>query len=412
MLCISLIVLFAEVLAKRGKRENSGSKGTVDRFEEVASLVQTKGIIHTLTDRNFTRFVVDKPRKYHAALFLTAMDERYACQPCGAALQSFKAMAKQYAAQYDFTYTAPENRIAFFIIDVDSAKNTFNDLGLETVPRLFIMPPKMTVDAPAQKATNFEVNTGTMLGSMSSFLAEVNRVTGIELQATIDPFPVLFVLSLLAVVAAMLVHNSEGDISKLYSSLLSPSLWIVFSLVAFTFGVSGSVYCIIRNTPLYNIQRGGQFSLFSPQSRDQTVLEGITVALFTLGISFSMYLVQVAASTTSLDMSRLNIGIVGWWLERLVRAVLAALALAVLLISFDALWESYIFKTQWYRIEETMPSWIWSSFMGKVTKSSGFVKRFVKLVTIYIYDFKSWPAFSKSIDTYLLRFLYRTFGLS
>jgi hypothetical protein len=377
-------------------------------FEDIARYTTERGPVHVLTDRNFTKFVSDKPRYYHAALFMTASDAKYGCAPCNAAQKAFEDMAGQYHNQYELRNVPPEQRVAFFVLDVDSARTVFDSLKMETVPRLFVMPPKLTADGPGHKASDFEVPTGSLLNGMTVLLGELQRVTGgaISVQPTTDPLPIILGMSLLAGIAAYLVNKSEGQFGKLYSLALSPSLWIWFSLICFTFGVSGSVYCIIRNTPAYSVGRDGRFSLFSDQSRDQTVLEGLTIALFTLGFALSMYLAHVAASTPMLSFDPKVI-----WknaVGKIVRAVIVSAALALLLVSFNALWDSYIFKTQWYRVSETMPGYVWKPFTDKVVRSSGLLKRLQKLSTIFVYEFKTWDAFMKNCDTYLFKFLKRS----
>jgi len=422
------VIFYVSSIANAARRRSSGSSGSSgdassagDKGQaRVDELVRLKakygGAVLPLSDRNFTRFVTDKPRHYHAAMFLTAKDSRYGCAPCNAAQKAFEDMATQYQNQYELDAVDASHRIVFFVIDVDSAREVFNSLKMETVPRLFIMPPKLTDDAPNHKASQYEVNTAAMLGGMSGLLEELNRVSGVPVRQTVDPLPTLLVLSTVSALLAVVANAAQGDLGKVYSLACSPRLWIFFSLAAFAFGVSGSVYCIIRNTPAYDVGRDGRFRLFSEQSRDQTVLEGLTVALFTFGFALSLFFVNAVATS-----SRWHVPVVRRFLpnsvngsiDRVLRAIAVSAALALLLVSFDALWESYIYKTQWYRITDTMPKWIWKPFADKVVRSSGLAKRLLKLASVYIYDFKNWPAFYKSCDVYLFKFLNRSvFGSS
>ena len=109
-----------------------------------------------LTDSNFTRFVQNRPRDYHAALFLTASAKKYGCSICKKAVKIYKEAARHYADQYNFLTAAPEQRVAFFLLDVDTAKDVFTSMNLETVPRTYILPPK-TANGKKQSISSFEL---------------------------------------------------------------------------------------------------------------------------------------------------------------------------------------------------------------------------------------------------------------
>jgi len=131
------------------------------RLSDISSLLQQNKVIK-LTDSNFTKYVSERPRHYQAALFFTAIDKKYKCSVCAKARKVYSQAAEFYSQQYDFSSVAPSERIVFFLLDVDSARNIFNNMELETVPRLYVLPSR-EIDQPKQKAQDFEVDTSSLM---------------------------------------------------------------------------------------------------------------------------------------------------------------------------------------------------------------------------------------------------------
>lgn len=133
----------------------------------------------SLTDNNFTKFVTDRPRDYHAVLMFTATAPKYQCSVCVKSMEVFEEIASFYNKQYVFNTTAAENKIAFFKIEVDDGRGIFNELQLETVPRLFMLPP-VTVDSPRAKISNYEMDNRVLLEGTSRLLEVIHTATGIK----------------------------------------------------------------------------------------------------------------------------------------------------------------------------------------------------------------------------------------
>ena len=74
-----------------------------------------------LVDSNFTKYVMDRPRPYHAAIFLTAIAKKYDCTICRDALKEYRKSAKYYGENYkDLLKIPEENRIVFFVLGKQS----------------------------------------------------------------------------------------------------------------------------------------------------------------------------------------------------------------------------------------------------------------------------------------------------
>jgi hypothetical protein len=92
---------------------------------------------------------------------------------------SYEEIATFYHKQYSFNTTGIENRIAFFKIEVDDGRSIFNELQLETVPRLFFLPP-VAVGAPKARISNYEVDNKILLEGTSRILEELHGITGVK----------------------------------------------------------------------------------------------------------------------------------------------------------------------------------------------------------------------------------------
>ena len=106
----------------------------------------------------------------------TALDKKYQCQVCGRAKDTFVRAAELYSDQYDFAGESSDRRVAFLIVDVDSARDTFNDMGLETVPRIYALPP-LSTDSPKIRVRDFEIQSQSLLEGPSAFLDSVKEST-------------------------------------------------------------------------------------------------------------------------------------------------------------------------------------------------------------------------------------------
>lgn len=133
----------------------------------------------SLTESNFSKFVTERPRDYHAVLMFTATAPKYQCGVCIKSMETFGEIAEFYNKQYAFNITSSENRIAFFKIEVDDGRSIFNELQLETVPRLYFLPP-VAAGSPKAKISSYEVDNKILLEGTSRILEEINSITGVK----------------------------------------------------------------------------------------------------------------------------------------------------------------------------------------------------------------------------------------
>lgn len=163
---------------KAEKVDEASIESALSRDEIVGSLAAKYAVV-SLNDKNFTKFVIERPRNYYAAVMLTATAPKYQCEVCVVTKATFVDVASFYQLQYDWNTINSESRIAFFVVEVDQAKNTFNDLGLETVPRVYILPPKKVSD-PKLSMSEFEVDNRVFLRGNAEVISAIEDATKVK----------------------------------------------------------------------------------------------------------------------------------------------------------------------------------------------------------------------------------------
>lgn len=184
---VAFLLVFSPSFAKKDrsttrktdtKKEEKDRQAAAARVSQIASLLTHSSLI-PLSDRNFSKFVVDRPRYYHAALMFTASNPRYQCNVCMPSKAIYTEAAEFSRSQLDFNTSEPSNRIVFFILEVDSAREIFQEMGLETVPRTYILPPRDLSD-PKIDIERYETDVRNLLQGPAQFLDVVNEMTGLK----------------------------------------------------------------------------------------------------------------------------------------------------------------------------------------------------------------------------------------
>ena len=131
--------------AKKSKKaaatKSSSNNDANDRIRLINAKISSADVMY-LTDSNHSKFISSVSREYTTIAMYTALSKNHQCGVCTSLLPIFADVASYYNEQYDFNSSIPRNRLAFFIIDADTAGRTFEIMGIETVPKFYIYPPK------------------------------------------------------------------------------------------------------------------------------------------------------------------------------------------------------------------------------------------------------------------------------
>ena len=170
--------------SKESAKDSAKEKDVVDPANKKVNTLNDllmHGPVFSLSDSNFTKYVNERPRHYHAILMFTATAPQYQCGVCVKSLENYEEIAKLYHRQFAFNTSAVENRLAFFKIEVDGGRSIFNELQLETVPRLYFLPP-VAAGSPRMKVGNFEVDNRLLMEGNARMLEEINSLTGVKVK--------------------------------------------------------------------------------------------------------------------------------------------------------------------------------------------------------------------------------------
>ena len=179
LICLIILGCISNIAVCKKKSSAEQNKEKIElRKRTISTLLSTNPIIY-LGDTNFSKYVVERPREYHAVLLFTATASQYQCSVCLKTKNTFIEAASHYVNQYDFETTPIENRVVFFVLEVDAARSVFSDMQLETVPRLYALPPT-EAKSPKMKISNFEIEAKALLDGTASLLNEVSEVAKIK----------------------------------------------------------------------------------------------------------------------------------------------------------------------------------------------------------------------------------------
>jgi hypothetical protein len=160
--------------------------------------------------------------------------------------------------------------------------------------------------------------------------------------------------------------------------------------ICFGVGVSGSIYCIIRSAPAFGYSRQGVLSIFAAQGREQFLLEGIIVALWTIGCAISYFMIY--------QFSKLRFP--------LLRHVGILLGMSLFIVLALQVWTAYGTKTAWYSLKETLPAEVWHFLRSSVKKDSNLFKRLLRLSEIWLTE-KTFDGFQKKFELLIVDYVKR-----
>ena len=376
--------LFWERRVRRIKARKKASTASASSAADRIATLTSKLPVTFLTDKNFTSFVANRPRDYYAILMFTALDSRYQCQVCGRARDTFVRAAELYSDQYDFSVEDRDRRLAFMIVDVDSARDTFNDMGLETVPRIFALPP-LSSESPKIRVGDFEVQSQSLLEGPSAFLGSLKESTGISVVVTQDPWGYVLTMCALAYVLAFLASAASFDPAEALYWYRSSNLWGGLSSLLVV-GVSGSIFCVIRSAPLVGFYRG--LTIFAGAGRDQYLLEGIIISALTVGCGVAGMVMLGATKFRSP--------------EPFTRHIMVILALATFIALGTEIAQLYQMKTGWYQFKDTLPPEVWAWISGSVKRAAVYGNVSFDSARCTSTSSRASPALRRRLRTYYL----------
>jgi len=348
---------------------------------------------------NYTSNAITPPRDFPLAIFFTARAPKYNCFACTMFEEQFQEVAEAYMKLPKEKRTGT-NQMAFVTADVDSCQNAFQMNQFNQIPRLFILPPMPEGTSMKGPFTlDWEINMGQY--SNEGFVAYLKQKYGIKIPGMAkDESWLLVVGGLLAIVWAVFGHFVCKDRQKAKFFFWNRTLWYFISLACYAFGVSGMVYCIIRNPPTHLARGKDMMEMISGESRGQYVYEGLLIGFSNIISGLSLVALYM---TCKARPSR--------WMM-LPRLLMSSFFLALFIYSLQFTYILYVTKTRWYATSRTLPEQAQQWLDASVKKSSGWAKRIIRMSQYFLFEFKSLKALQKKVDVLIFGYAYRFPGIA
>ena len=176
---IFIAFLTNDIISAKIARHGSESLSDSGIRKHLDSKFQMNGAIW-LSDYNFSEFTSMKSRNYNALVMMTAMDVKYGCDVCHRGLKIFSEVGSQYATQYSLQSKNLKERLAFFVMDVDSSRKLFQQMKIEFLPRIFMFPVDK-INGP--RLDVIEINQEQALVNTKALITGLNEILGLEVSA-------------------------------------------------------------------------------------------------------------------------------------------------------------------------------------------------------------------------------------
>ena len=165
-------------ISARKSRNPSAVGSDLEIRKYLDTKFQVKGAIW-LTDNNFTKFVSMESREYNALVMITTTDSKYGCSICHKGINTLSEVGLQYASQYSLQSDNLKERLAFFIMDIDSSAKTSQQLRIGYVPTILLF----TVDeVRGPRLEGLEINYEQALDSAQDFIAILNELLELKVR--------------------------------------------------------------------------------------------------------------------------------------------------------------------------------------------------------------------------------------
>jgi len=316
--------------------------GQADKLTQISELAaKSSSNVITLDDDTYDYFALNKPNPYSLIVFMTAAHPKFKCSVCRAHDAEFQLLA----ASYKETMRAEGKKESLFFVRLDfqASQKVFGNYDINSVPVVFHMGGVGSESAIAVAETGKDYHillrdrfqgagADVSAESMASFLRARAGVNVAIKRSQIGMY--VFILVLFGIVAAC-VRPVINSLDTFFLPMLRYTpLWAVISLGVYTCAISGLIFDIIRNPPLYHHDgRSGQLLFFYPQSGSQFVVEGFVIGFLNLGCAAALIFLTIKAPV----MKDSNMRMV---------AVLAGMAM--FLLCFNQVKELYRMKNRWY----------------------------------------------------------------
>jgi oligosaccharyltransferase complex subunit gamma len=259
--------------------------------------------IINLTESEFSKYVLTKPRVYSLVIFFTAED----CKPCHRRFPQIEKVAEEYRQQEKYRASKGGRnqpiRPPVFFVSINISKATINiarKFNVSHLPVIYYSTPEELAlkenfsHKRYQKDNKWQITRDDGQNASHLILKWVNKRSGnLEVRFTIPKYKLAAgILLLLTLFLLLLVLRV-----KCPGLILNRNLWVVISLIFYIICGGGYLFARIFNMKFIEFDKQGAPIIFMRNTRSQSCLEGLLAGGLFVGFSWSMYLLQNIVTT-------------------------------------------------------------------------------------------------------------------
>lgn len=260
---------------------------------EMRQLLATKGQngVIEVVDHNYEKYL-NGARDYHVVLYLASDSPQLNCILCREIHPAYTTVADSWNRYLPDGTPDDELDIYFLEADFASGKKLFQAMQLDSIPKIYHIPPSLPSDPPTgwlTKNNQYHFFVGDHAVLIKQF---VSSITGRQFNLYV-PFNYgkMFMNAAVTFALIMLVKKFNR---QLLSVLTSKFVWGSLSLVLLLIFIAGYMFNQIRGTPFVK-EDGAGVEYFAPSAQMQYGLETQVVSTLygLLGLTFVLLVTKV-----------------------------------------------------------------------------------------------------------------------
>lgn len=260
MKCVILVVvwLVQAVLAAYSNAEmrqllaSKGRDGVIDLFEN-----------------SYEKFL-EGPRDYHLVVYLASDSPKLNCALCHDVHPAFSTVANSWNRY--LPNGTPDDELDIYFLDAEfvNCKKIFQDLQLDSIPKIYHFPPTQPTDPPniwLRKLDQYQFYAGEHTTMIRQY---ISSITGRTFAIYLPPnYAKMFMNAALTFAVVMLARKF---IHQVFGFLTSTLVWGTLSLILILMFNAGYMFNQIRGTP-YVRDNGKDVEYFARSPQNQYGLE-------------------------------------------------------------------------------------------------------------------------------------------
>ncbi|XP_010476084.1 PREDICTED: probable dolichyl-diphosphooligosaccharide--protein glycosyltransferase subunit 3A [Camelina sativa] len=313
-----IIVLFFLLPLLSALADSASDSDLINELVSLRSSSPDSGVIH-LYDDDVSKFLtsVPTPRPYSLIIFFDSVDLHSNSQ---LRLQKLRREFGLVSSTFISNNNGSNNGTKLFFCEIESTHSeaSFHLFDVETLPHISFVSP-----TTENLTESDQMDGGDFAGLAESMTEFVERLT----KLTVGPIqrPPLLTKTQIGIIVALIIISAPVLVKKILKGetlLHDRRIWLTGAVLVYFFSVSGTMFNIIREMPLYvkDYEDESKFVFFMEGSEMQLGVEGYTVGfLYTvvgLLLAFVTHMLVRVKNLNEQRMTMLLSLVISFWAVR------------------------------------------------------------------------------------------------